>query len=63
MPFGRRFYPKRLTLMRAYILRMGGPSRQGKEDEREKNKLNQHNKYEIIVIKSTTFQDAIPPLK
>jgi hypothetical protein len=25
MPFSRRFYPKRLTVMYAYILRMGGP--------------------------------------
>ena len=25
MPFSRRFYPKRLTVMCAYILRMGGP--------------------------------------
>ena len=25
MPFTRRFCPKRLTVMRAYILHMGGP--------------------------------------
>ena len=25
MPFSRRFYPKRLTIMCAYILCMGGP--------------------------------------
>ena len=25
MPFSRRFYPKRLTVMCAYILHMGGP--------------------------------------
>jgi hypothetical protein len=25
MPFSRRFYPKRLTVMRAYILQAGGP--------------------------------------
>ena len=25
MPFSGRFYPKRLTVMCAYILRMGGP--------------------------------------
>jgi hypothetical protein len=28
MPFSRRFYPKQLTVMCAYILRMGGPGDQ-----------------------------------
>lgn len=28
MPFNRRFYPKQVTVMHAYILNMGGPGNQ-----------------------------------